>query len=401
MRRLLILIVLPVLVLAACSDDDGGSGDAAGAADATTTTAAAVADAPAGDAFYEPPADLDGFENGDVIWAETLAAPDGVLAWKVLYRSESVAGDPVAVSGVVTAPSDPAPVGGRPVITWAHGTTGTADQCAPSRGDDPIDSVFEYQPVLDAGYVGVATDYEGLGTPGLHPYLVGESQGRGVLDIVRAAQQIPEAGAGDQVAIWGVSQGGHAALFAASIAPEYAPELDVVGTVGAAPPGDLTALGAAASIPQLAGFALMVGGGYQAAYGDVNLDEIIGADNMDRLAILEEECTGGVFASTDADPLALVRPVLEVDPWPQLLADNSPINLTYDAPLLILQGEDDAIVPKGLTDGLVGGLCGDGVTVDYRTFPDTGHGGEIGQNAGAALDWITARLDGEPAASTC
>ncbi|HEX5615700.1 MAG TPA: lipase family protein [Acidimicrobiia bacterium] len=400
MRRLIALLVLPVLVLAACSDDDGGSDEAA-ATDATTTTVAEVVEAPAGDAFYEPPADLDGYENGDLIWAETLAAPDGVVAWKVLYRSESVAGDPVAVSGVVAAPDAPAPEGGRPVVTWAHGTTGTADECAPSRGGVPLDAVFEYQPVVDAGYVGVATDYEGLGTPELHPYLVGESQGRGVLDIVRAAQQIPETGAGDQVAIWGVSQGGHAALFAASIAPEYAPDLDVVGTVGAAPPGDLTALGAAASIPQLAGFALMVGGGYQAAYGDVNLDQIIGADNMDRLAILEEECTGGVFASTDAEPLALANPVLEVEPWADLLADNSPINQTYDTPLLILQGEDDAIVPKSLTDGLVEGLCTDGVDVEYRTYPDTGHGGEIGQNSTAALDWLTARLAGEPTAPTC
>jgi hypothetical protein len=149
-----------------------------------------VAEAPAGDAFYEPPADLDAFENGDVIWAEVLDAPDGVLAWKVLYRSESIGGDAIAVSGVVTAPDAPAPDGGRPVVTWAHGTTGTADQCAPSRGGEPIDSVFEYRAAVDAGYVAVATDYEGLGTPGLHPYLVGESQGRGVLDVVRAARAI-------------------------------------------------------------------------------------------------------------------------------------------------------------------------------------------------------------------
>lgn len=399
MRRLLTLVFLPALALGACSDDDGG---AASAADPTTsTTGAPPLEAPAGDGFYEPPADLDGYANGDVIWAEELEAPGGTLAWKVLYRSESLAGEAIAVSGVVTAPDGEAPAEGRAVVTWAHGTTGTADRCAPSRGDRPVDAVFEHQPLVEAGYVGVATDYEGLGTPGLHPYLVGESQGRGVLDIVRAAQQLPEAGAGDRVAIWGVSQGGHAALFAAAIAPEYAPELEVVGTVGAAPPGNLVALGAAAASPALAGFALMVGGGYQAAYGDVNLDEIVGAGNLDRLEILEEECVSGVFASTDAEPLQLATPVLEVEPWPDLLAENSPVNLAYETPLLILQGEDDAIVPKPLTDGLVAGLCGDDVDLEYRTYPDTGHGGEITQNAGAALAWITERFGGAPTSPTC
>jgi pimeloyl-ACP methyl ester carboxylesterase len=198
-----------------------------------------------------------------------------------------------------------------------------------------------------------------------------------------------------------VSQGGHAALFAASLAPTWAPELDVVGVVGAAPPGDLTVLGAAAASPVLAGFALMVGGGYQEAYGDVNLDELLGVDQLDRLGILEEECVGGVFAHTDANPLVLAKSPLDVEPWPELLAENSPVNLGYEVPILILQGEDDAIVPRGLTDQLAQRLCDDGVTLDYRTFPDTGHGEEIGRNFPAAIEWVAQRLDGAPPTSTC
>ena len=73
---------------------------------------------------------------------------------------------------------------------------------------------------MSQGYVVVATDYEGLGTPGTHPYLVGESEAHGVLDIVKAAQQIRETGANDKTFVWGQSQGGQAALFAGEIAAD-------------------------------------------------------------------------------------------------------------------------------------------------------------------------------------
>ena len=146
------------------------------------------------------------------------------------------------MSGVVVAPADPPP-GPRPVIAWSHGTTGVATGCAPSMTED---SLFE-MPVLKQapgrGWVVVATDYPGLGTPGQHPYLDGVSEGRAVLDAVRAASQIedgPELSS--QLAVWGMSQGGHAALFSAQIAPTYAPELEIVGVAPGEPATDLATL---------------------------------------------------------------------------------------------------------------------------------------------------------------
>src|SRR5271170_2262080 len=79
--------------------------------------------------------------------------------------------------------------------------------------------------MLDRGYVVAATDYPGLGTPEVHPYLVGESEAHAVLDSVRAARAIPEAAAGARFAAWGHSQGGQAALFTGIEASRYAPEL--------------------------------------------------------------------------------------------------------------------------------------------------------------------------------
>ena len=135
---------------------------------------------PAGAAFYTPPSPIPGKRHGDLIWSR------GKL---VLFRSNAVSGAPIAVSGTVALPKGKAPKGGWPVITWAHGTTGIADQCAPSRLNVPATSPLQDR-WLKAGYAVVNTDYEGLGTPGVHPYLIGTSEGRGVLDIVRAAQQL-------------------------------------------------------------------------------------------------------------------------------------------------------------------------------------------------------------------
>ena len=88
----------------------------------------------------------------------------------------------------------------------------------------------------------VATDYPGLGTTGPHPYLVGLSEGRAVLDAVRAAQQVEKTGAEPRFAVWGHSQGGHAALFAGQLAKSYAPDLTLVGVAAIAPATELEQL---------------------------------------------------------------------------------------------------------------------------------------------------------------
>lgn len=98
--------------------------------------------------------------------------------------------------------------------------------------------------LLKRGYAVVAPDYPGLGTPGPHPYLVGESEGHAVLDAVRAARNAPEAHAGQRFAVWGHSQGGHATLFAGLLAQSYAPELQLVGVAAPRRPPSSTSCSA-------------------------------------------------------------------------------------------------------------------------------------------------------------
>src|SRR5690349_15246867 len=154
-----------------------------------SATSAYAATKDGGD-FYTPPANMAKKAPGTLIRSTPITAPSGAKAWKVLYHSRSVDGRDIAVSGVVVVPTGAAPKGGRPVVTWAHGTAGLGDQCAPSKAADAAASLPFVKQLVDAGYVVAATDYEGLGTPGVHPYLVGESEGRSVLDAARAARAV-------------------------------------------------------------------------------------------------------------------------------------------------------------------------------------------------------------------
>ena len=154
-------------------------------------TAGAAGPVPKGDAFYVPPQPLTKAKPGTIIWSTPLdGAPAGARAWRILYHSRAVDGRDIAVSGVVIAPADKGPRGGRVVVTWAHGTSGMADVCAPSKQSDiasgaastsgpaGFGAVMPYvQTFLDAGYVVAATDYEGHRHSRLAPISRGRERG--------------------------------------------------------------------------------------------------------------------------------------------------------------------------------------------------------------------------------
>jgi len=195
---------------------------------------AALAD----DDFYEVPPSVFAGPPGSLVRMQ--GRPDIQVTksyvWRILYRSVSFRGEPIVVSATVLVPFGAPPADGWPVIAWAHGTTGIVNKCGPSRLPDPLVRIGGINQVINGRYVVVATDYPGLGVGPTHPYLVGLSEGRAVLDSIRAVQAMPAAHAGDRVALFGFSQGGHAVLWANQIAPGYAPELDLVGVAALAPP---------------------------------------------------------------------------------------------------------------------------------------------------------------------
>src|SRR6202789_2008784 len=194
-------------------------------------------------AFYRAPASKIDGPAGSLVRQELIdGAPLGATTYRVLYRSTGLDNKPILVSGVVIAPPGDPPQGGRPIVAWAHPTSGVVPRCAPSLAIFLFEQIQGLRSFVRDGYVVAATDYPGLGTEGPHPYLVGVSEARAVIDSVRVAAQLPGAGDGNKFVVWGHSQGGHAALFTGIIAKDSAPELEVSGAAAAAPATDLTTL---------------------------------------------------------------------------------------------------------------------------------------------------------------
>ena len=189
--------------------------------------------APEGLDFWIPPDPIPG-EPGDVIWARHDADLEGGKSYLILYRSESVCGEPRAVSGWIAIPDGDAPIGGRPVLSWGTGTKGPADHCAPTRSGSfhTAEIAGMVGQFLSRGFVVVATDYEGHGTPGMYAWSQPVAQAKNILDASRAAQRFHPAEAGDKTFILGVSIGGHSVAKANEEAEVYAPDVDLIGVLG-------------------------------------------------------------------------------------------------------------------------------------------------------------------------
>jgi alpha-beta hydrolase superfamily lysophospholipase len=351
-------------------------------------------------AFYETPSPMPEGVPGDVLRAQKVQATGDGTIWRILYRSTALDGGPIAVSGIVTVPPGRAPAGGWPVLSLAHGTTGIADACAPSRG--PVGgSAFD---VAKQGFVVVATDYEGLGTAGRHPFLVGESEARGVIDAVRAARAMgAEVGAGDRYVVVGYSQGGHAALFANQIAATWAPELHLAGTVAGAPVVELGSwLRGLAQDPALGWLDAFVVAGFGAVDPAARPALVLTPAAVAKLGVVDQRCSTQITgAFTGLDGGVLAHDLTAVAPFAQLVATNTPGQVAGAAPLLVVAGGADELIPTALTDAAVARICGTGQVVVRRSYPGVDHAGIIPASLTDAVTWLQARLAGQPVGSTC
>jgi pimeloyl-ACP methyl ester carboxylesterase len=341
-----------------------------------------------------------------VIWARRQTGRDALKGARdtlLLYRSTGIDGSRIAVSGSLAVPKGKAPKGGWPVISYAHGTVGAADRCAPTRGYDANRLTDYVYPLLrrwlKAGYAVVRTDYQGLGTPGVHEYLVGEAEGRSVLDAVRAARRVsPDLS--KRFVIAGHSQGGHAALFAASLAGKWVPELKLRGTVALAPASHLaeqfevirhvgTPGGGLGAIVALGLRAVA------AAAPRVGVRSLLTPAAADLFPQTLKRCYDRLAAPSSFGGLPL-NGILRADAdLGRLLATigrSDPEDLSIGTPVRIEQGTDDATVFRAFTDQLVDDYRGRGVKVSYRVYAGVGHGPVVNAAAKDATKWIRGRL---------
>ncbi|MGK2933236.1 MAG: alpha/beta hydrolase family protein [Solirubrobacterales bacterium] len=347
---------------------------------------------PSGLAFYNKKPKKMPKQHGKLIWqrnatkATQLSAASSTKT--VLYTSKTAKGNIVSVSGTIAIPKGKAPRGGWPVISYGHGTTGIADKCAPSRVavKDPTDYVSYTDDIqnswLKAGYVVARTDYQGLGTPGIHQFLIGKPAGRSILDITRAARALnPKIS--KKYVIAGHSQGGHAALWAAGQAASWTPELKLKGTVAYAPASHLKEQASLLeSIPvpsSLSALASMIVRGAQTASTDIKPSELIAKEPLAFYGQTKTECLERLAQPDNLGGIApseLIREGADLDPLLDLLEDNNPAVKTAP-PILLAQGEDDSTTYMFLTNILNDELVAKGDTVDYRTYEGTDHSGVL------------------------
>ena len=354
------------------------------------------------DAFYTVPPDAVAGAPGTIIRSEELVGvPFDARAWRVMYRTTDVHGDAVVSTGLVVTPLGPAPAGGRTVLSWGHPTTGTAADCAPSRGFDPYALIEGMRLLLARGYTIAATDYVGMGTDGPaspDSYLVGATGGNAVLDAVRAAQHIEAAHATDRVVLWGHSQGGQAVLFAAERASQYAPELRIEGVAVAAPAADLTTL-LSDHISDISG--VTIGSYTFAAYADVYADRgaelggILTPSAQKLLPQMNELCllTNISRLHEIGDPLLgnfVTADPASVEPWRSLLAENSAGQEAFAAPLFVAQGRDDTLVVPSATAQFVAAERAIGVDVDFHEIAHADHGTIAYLALPALMAWLDA-----------
>lgn len=411
---------------------------------AVAPAAAEVSGGVAIPAFYDPPAALpaapgalvrsEPMRLGASLALPGLSGPLPARATRIMYRSTDAAGAAVAVTGTYLEPTVPWAGGGaRPLVSFAEGTQGQGDQCAPSLSlERPVtltsqtaDVGYELPSIyglLARGVAVVVTDYVGLGTTDLlHTYVNRVDEGHAVLDAARAARRVAGASvtATSPVATFGYSQGGGASASAAELQPAYAPEVKLVGAYAGAPPADLQAVLGGIDGTSLVGAVGWSVNGFAQSYPQLRpvLDANVNATGRAALKRLETQCTvdavlsfGFKRTSTWTQDGRSLGAIIDADPTARAIVDDQRIGRrTPSAPVRVATGTQDDLVDHAQARQLAVDWCRRGARVTYAPIlqlPVPGgtginHIGGLPADALQAQQWVVDRLSGRAASSNC
>ncbi|RDH77662.1 triacylglycerol lipase [Mycolicibacterium moriokaense] len=390
--------------------------------------------------FYTPPDPLPPGAPGDLIRTEPsrlVLEPSGQLgmimadATRIMYRSTDVHGNPMAVTGTYFEPYNDWPGNGpRPLIVYGPGTQGQGDQCAPSRQFNQgihwrpyLDLAFNYEELFVStmvarGFAIVMTDYQGLGTPGLHTYVARVPQGDAMLDAARAAKKLPNTSLKPDgpIAFWGYSQGGGAAASAAELASQYAPELNVVGTYAGAPPADLKEL-----FPYADGSVLVGAVGYALnsvmtaypEYADA-IHSKLTPRGEDFVFKVQDQCVAETLAKFMFRHLQPyfnedINQLVNEEPFSHLFDEQKLGRFKPNAPVMILSNRFDPLVPWTAANQLGRDWCAQGADVQFWTNEEPpflnkaiiNHALPMLVDGERGMQWIADRFNGLPTTPNC
>lgn len=358
---------------------------------------------------------------GTLLAQETIATSiPGACAWRIRYASRDVHGLPTEVTGLVVAPVESGE--DRPLLAWCHGTTGLGDSACPSAQPDPARELTTYFTIestasidygipgltdlISHGWVVCATDYQGLGTPGMHHYLVNRSNARDAINIVHAARALVPS-CGNQVAGMGWSQGGGTAAALAELDGDDYADLSLIGTVAmspgvptialAHPSGPSAALASSDVVPDA--HLVMLIAGCAAANPDLSLG--------DMLTPLGVSIVEGAWQTQPVHHLndTITRlfhfegPIIDVKPeampaWKSAMAAGSAAQRKPICPVLVcIDGLDGgSVVPVTWQRQYVDAIHALGGHVESRDYPRDDHFSLPASCAGDARAWLSSLL---------
>ncbi len=337
---------------------------------------------------------------------------NGYTVWAIEYLT----GTQTSLATVtIPFPATP-PSGGYAIVANNHGTVGLDDPCklTGTVSGAGLSGLFGAR-----GMIGVASDYPGLGTPGVLPYLVSDVEGKASLDGLRAARDLARwqnVAISERYAVAGLSEGGHATLAAAALHQAYAPELDIRGFAAAAPASMFEEDWRAGFVDgPLVTFQAMLVYAWADHYA-YSGPEIWGAGMQPTIAgAMTHECVGGwgssgLAAAIGSSKRAVVfssgfLTAYETGNWGayavfgKAFTENRIGPYTQTAPLKIYQGDADTIVFPLTTGRLVGALRKGGVTLDYEIVPAATHldlafgfVASYERRTEGSIEWIRAQL---------
>jgi pimeloyl-ACP methyl ester carboxylesterase len=313
---------------------------------------------------------------------------------RIAYVTTSVTGATTTTSGLVMTPKA---AKRYKTVVWGHGTTGLADACAPSANQAVFwpEARAAIAELLRRGWTVAAPDYPGLGTPTAHPYLIGLSAARSMIDIVRSARSL-DATLSTQYAVDGHSQGGQGSLFAGQIAASYDGPLVLKGVVSIAPVSNTQVFAPLVPGTPGQGYLVMALYGLSTVNQGFNPNTVLAPPAKQKTAVLQTDC---LYPILDAYAPLTAEQLLTGGALPQSVVDAlatwvDPAGSAPTAPVLIVQGTDDEAVPYDITAGLL---------VDqvraYRTQPvefvpvaGANHDSTVFATTGLVADWIATRF---------
>lgn len=371
-------------------------------------------------AFDIPPETLPEGPPGTIIRWRTMSwtrnytkPPRGTLGYKIMYKSTSATGEPIAVNAYLLVPQGHTPKQGvenRPLIAYGNEAMGLGDYCAQSR-------VLEYghsgelaliEPMLKRGYAVVATDYEGLGTPDVHTFGVSVSSGHAVLDSVRAARQLTEAGipSNGPLALYGYSQGGQGIGRGLEMAANYAPELKISAAAFGGTPTDPAKFSRFNSGKLFSAVNFAASAGFDAAYPELDLRSMLNERGKTALAATYTACIESIFAVPFRMSSAYLKKGMDPLTEPRWLKRFKENSIGYeppasDIPVYYFHAVGDQAVPYSGATKLRRQYCKAGVDLEFHGLWPLEHVATGPIWMPQAARWVADRLEGKPSKSNC